>query len=398
MNPSNTEPIWQSYLAKRDWFAVLDGVTPADYQSVFDGVRNNGQTVASEMKTAISPRLGLSFPITEKSKLRFNYGHFYQRPNWSKILGFPTSWYDSDPYGSVRMDQWQGWYGQPGVTYERTIQYEIGYDVNFSDVWRLASAFYYKDGSRLNRWNHTSTYNRAGGSVNANSWGTASFRDNYSRSRNIAGDGHDNIFYTNNGYKDTRGIEVSLDKLYANNWSATVNYNYSLSSGGLAGYAWYYEDASRANTPHTYDEIKAVWLSNSIFKTSLNYTTPKSLGSIHFGLFNEYYSGAEYTYYADDFTGLRTPNNKRWFPHKRTDLKVSKSFQFGTFTPSLAVEIINLLDNYDLIIPGGDDLKAWEEDGEIPKIGRSGEDNVWGFRNSISNPRRMIYLSLNVDF
>ena len=79
-------------------------------------------------------------------------------------------------------------------------------------------------------------------------------------------------------------------------------------------------------------------------------------------------------------------------------MKVSKSFQFGTFTPSLAVEIINLLDNYDLIIPGGDDLKAWEEDGEIPKIGRSGEDNVWGFRNSISNPRRMIYLSLNVDF
>jgi hypothetical protein len=139
-------------------------------------------------------------------------------------------------------------------------------------------------------------------------------------------------------------------------------------------------------------------LSNSIIKTSLNYTTPKTLGSVNFGLFNEYYSGAEYTYYADDFTGLRNPNNKRWFPHKRTDLKVSKRFQVGTFAPTLAVEIINLLDNYDLIIPSGDNLKAWEEDGTIPKIGKSGEDDVWNFRNSISNPRRMIYLSLNVDF
>ena len=157
------------------------------------------------------------------------------------------------------MDQWQGWYGQPGVTYDKTIQYEVGFDVNFADVWRVSSAFYYKDGSQLNRFNHTSSYNRGGGGVNAIGWGVASFRDNYSRSRNIAGDGHDNIFYTNNGYKDTRGIEVSLDKLYANNWSATVNYNYSLSSGGLAGYAWYYEDASRANTPHPYDEIKDVW-------------------------------------------------------------------------------------------------------------------------------------------
>ena len=396
--PSNTAPIWQSYLTKKDWFAVLPGVTPADYQSVFDGVRNDDMPFASEWKTVISPRLGISFPITAKSKLRFNYGHFYQRPNWSKILGFPTSWYDSDPYGSVRMDQWQGWYGQPGVTYEKTIQYEVGFDVNFADVWRVSSAFYYKDGSQLNRFNHTSSYNRGGGGVNAIGWGVASFRDNYSRSRNIAGDGHDNIFYTNNGYKDSRGIELTIDKLYRSNWSASFTYNYSLTSGGLAGYAWYYEDASRPYQPHSYDELKATWLSNSIFKTSLNYVTPKSLGSVNFGLYNEYFSGAEYTYYADDFTGLRTPNNKRWFPHRRTDLKISKAFDLGVTRPALALEVINLFNDYDMIIPGGDNLKQWEEDGIKPKVGKSGETDIWGFYNSISNPMRMMYLSLSVDF
>ena len=396
--PSNTASIWQSYLNKRDWFAVLEGVTPADYRSSFEGVLNDGNTVASEWKTAISPRLGISFSITAKSKLRFNYGHFYQRPNWSKILGFPTSWYDSDPYGSVRMDQWQGYYGQPGITYEKTIQYEVGFDINFADVWRATSAFYYKDGSQLNRFNHTSTYNRGGGGVNATGWGVASFRDNYSRSRNIAGDGHDNIFYTNNGYKDSRGIELSLDKMYRNNWSASFSYEYSLTSGGLAGYAWYYEDDSRAHQPHSYDELKATWLSNSIFKTNLNYVTPKSLGSINFGLYNEYFSGAQYTYYADDYTGVRTPNNKRWFPHRRTDLKVSKAFNLGAARPTLALEVINLFNDYDMLIPSGDNLKQWEEDGIMPKVGKSGETNIWGFYNSISNPMRMMYLSVSVDF
>ena len=199
--PSNTADIWQAHRDKKDWFAVIPGVT-TDYKAAFEGVMNDKNTVDSEWKFAVSPRLGLSFPITENSILRFNYGHFYQRPSWAKIMGFPTSWYESDPYGSVRMDQWQGYYGHPGISYERTIQYEIGYDQSILDMFRLSATAYYKDASNLTRFDHMSTYNRAGGGFASTGWNQTTF----SLARNVANDGHDNIFYTNNGFKDVRGI------------------------------------------------------------------------------------------------------------------------------------------------------------------------------------------------
>ena len=399
--PSNTASIWQSYMAKKDWFAVIPGVT-ADYMSAFDGLRNDKNTVDSEWKFALSPRVGLSFPITDNSKLRFNYGHFYQRPSWSKIMGFPTSWYESDPLGSVRMDQWQGYYGNPGIAYERTIQYEIGYDQNFFDVFRLMTTAYYKDASNMTRFSHNSTYNRSGGGFASTGWGGGNF-ETYSYTRNIANDGHDNIFYTNNAFKDTRGIEVVLEKLFNQQWSANLTYNFGLSSGGAAGYWRYYEQAGRVNQPHTYSETKANWISSSIIKGSLNYVTTANLakgilGNISIGLYHEYFSGPEYTYYPKTFTGLRKPNNKRWYPHNRTDLKFAKTFPMGSVTPVISVEVYNLFNYYDRVLLGGTDLDNWEEDGMMPKSSITGESTVWWFYNSISNPKRMVYLSFSLEF
>ncbi|MDZ7724244.1 MAG: hypothetical protein U5R06_15920 [candidate division KSB1 bacterium] len=399
--PSNTAPIWQSYMEKKEWFAYIPGVS-SDYMGAFDGQRNDKMTVNSEWKFALAPRLGLSFPITEESKLRFNYGHFYQRPSWAKVLGFPTSWYESAPLASVRMDQWQGYYGHPGLDYERTIQYEIGYDQNFFDIFRIAATAYYKDASRLTRFSHNSSYNRSGGGFASTGWGSGNFTT-FSHSRNIANDGHDNIFYTNNAYKDIRGIELTADKLFNQRWSASLTFDYGLSSGGAAGYSWYYENADRANQPHTYDERKTTWLSNIVLKGQVNYVTPGEwvngiLGDISVGLYHEYFSGPEYTWYPKDFTGLKKPNNRRWYPHNRTDLKFVKRFPLGAVTPVIGVEIFNLFNNYDRLLLGGEELDAWEENQQVPKDWRSEEEAVWRFYNSISNPKRMVYFNLSLEF
>ncbi len=400
-NPSNTAPIWQSYMRQKDWFAYIPGVS-ADYMDAFEGVRNDKMTAGSNWKFAVAPRLGLSFPITDNSKLRFNYGHFYQRPSWAKIMGFPTSWYESNPYGSVRMDQWQGYYGHPGLTYERTIQYEIGFDQNFFDMFRLATTAYYKDASRLTRFSHNSTYNRSGGGFASVGWGSGNFTT-YSLSRNITNDGHDNIFYTNNAFKDVRGVEIVLDKMFDQRWSANLTFNYGLSSGGAAGYFMYFENADRINQPHTYNEQKVTWISNTMLKASVNYLTPENLaygilGDITIGMFHEYFSGPEYTYYPKDYTGLREPNNKRWYPHNRTDIKIAKSIPIGSMTSVISLEIFNLFNNYDRVLLGGDDLENWEQNGQMPVDSRTGENAVWWFYNSVSNPKRMVYFSLSLEF
>lgn len=399
--PSNTAPIWQAHRTKRDWFAEIPGVS-TEYQPAFEGNYNDKMPVESEWKFALSPRIGLSFPITENSKLRFNYGHFYQRPSWLKILGFPTSWYESSPYASVRMDQWQGYYGHPGLTYEQTIQYEIGYDQNLFDIFRIAATAYYKDAKHLNRFSHNSNYNQSGGGYAMTGWGSGNM-ETFSKSRNIANDGHDNIFYTNNAFKDVRGIELTLDKLFNRRWSANLTFNYGLSSGGVSGYWMYYEDASRQHQPHSFTEQKSTWISNTTAKGQLQYVTPEKfamgiLGNISIGIYHEYFTGPQYTWYPKDYSGLMEPNNKRWYPHNRTDLKFTKRVALGKVEPVIGLEIINLFNNYDRVLLSGDDLDAWEEDQTKPKDSRTGENTIWSFYNSISNPKRMVYLNVSFDF
>lgn len=407
INPSNTAPIWQSYMDPKDWFAYAGVGTagpPVDYKSFFVGKEQDKNTVDSEWKFALAPRIGLSFPIATTSKLRFSYGHFYQRPSWAKIMGFPTSWYDSAPLASVRMDQWQGWYGQPGLTYEKTIQYELGVTQNILNILRLDLVGYYKDASRLTRFSHSGTYNQSGGGFAETGW--AAIWDLPSTSRNVANDGHDNIFYTNKIFKDIRGIETTIEKLWNGVWSANLILNYGLSTGGMAGYREYTEDPDVPDQPHwSFSETKVTWISSYIIKGNINYITPSGLGpmgligDVSIGLYHEYFSGPEYTYYPVDYTGLREPNNKRWFPHNRTDLKFVKRLPLGNITPVLGLEIFNLLNSYDRILLGGDDLKKWEESGgkEIPKHWQSGEENLWWFYNSVSSPKRMVYLTLSIE-
>jgi len=398
--PSNTEPIWQANMDTKDW---MDLMTTADYQRFFEGVRQDKNTVDSEWKFALAPRIGLAFPITENSKLRFSYGHFCQRPSWSKLMGFPTSWYDSDPLGSVRMDQWQGYYGNPGLTYERTIQYELGFDQNLFDIIRLDVTAYYKDASRLTRFSHNSSYNRSGGGFASTGWGGGNV-ETFSKSRNIANDGHDNIFYTNNAFKDIRGVEVNAEKLFNNRWAANIMFNYGLSTGGQAGYWEYREDADAVHQPHSFSEGKTTWISSYILKGGVSYVTPGDLGffgivdNITISLFHEYFAGPEYTWYPKDYTDLQTPENKRWYPHNRTDLKFVKRIALGSITPVIGVEVFNLFNCFDRVLPGGTNLDNWENDKEMPKNWRSNENDKWNFYNSISNPKRMIYFTLSLEF
>ncbi|MBL7093219.1 hypothetical protein ISS22_04535, partial [candidate division KSB1 bacterium] len=301
------------------------------------------------------------------------------------------------------MDQWQGWYGQPGLTYEKTIQYELGFDQNLFDFIRLGITAYYKDASRLTRFSHNSTYNRSGGGYSSVGWGDGNV-ETFSTARNIANDGHDNIFYTNNSFKDIRGIEVNAEKLFNGRWAATLMFNYGLSTGGRAGYWQYREDADAVHQPHSFSEDKVTWISSYILKGSINYVTPSNLGplgmlgDISVSLFHEYFAGPEYTWYPKDYTGLQTPNNKRWYPHNRTDLKFVKRIPLGSITPIIGVEVFNLFNNYDRLLPGGTDLDNWEQEKEKPKHWRSGEEDIWSFYNSISNPNRMIYFTLSLEF
>ena len=70
----------------------------------------------SPVKHQISPRAGISFPITDKGIIHFSYGHFYQMPSFAYLYSnsdFKYS-FSSQSYGNANLNP------------QRTVSYELG--------------------------------------------------------------------------------------------------------------------------------------------------------------------------------------------------------------------------------------------------------------------------------
>jgi hypothetical protein len=90
----------------------------------------------SKKYVRVSPRLGISHPITVNSKIYFNYGHAYSAPNNTYRYGFLPH---------PNMDAPIEWRGNPNLKPEKTVQYELGYEQVLLDEYLIHTAIYYKD-------------------------------------------------------------------------------------------------------------------------------------------------------------------------------------------------------------------------------------------------------------
>ena len=170
-------------------------------------------------------------------------------------------------------------------------------------------------------------------------------------------------------------------------------------SGGSAGYSSLFEDPDQIPARWGYGELKKPWNTQQKFKFNGNFYLEKL--DLNINLYSIYNQGPQFTYHgAGDIS--TEPNNERWEPFKQTNMKISKGLILGGMRAELSVDIRNLLENKDLNILGGDELVAYMENGKnedaLPAHWFSGEPNEWGWYNSFTNPRRMIYMQLKVDF
>jgi hypothetical protein len=86
-------------------------------------------------KIRLSPRLGLSFPVTERDKFFFNYGHFSQWPRFAYV--YPQL--RAQTAVKVQM------LGNPNLDPKITIEYETGIQHEFGGLWSLSLTFYNRD-------------------------------------------------------------------------------------------------------------------------------------------------------------------------------------------------------------------------------------------------------------
>lgn len=81
-----------------------------------------------------SPRIGFSYPISDKAKVHFNYGHFYQLPDLSDMYARNTTAIDQNSViGNYNLD------------YMKTVQYSFGVKYAMSEYYNIDVSGYFKD-------------------------------------------------------------------------------------------------------------------------------------------------------------------------------------------------------------------------------------------------------------
>lgn len=91
----------------------------------------------AKAKHQISPRIGISFPITDRGIIHFSYGHFFQMPPFQYLYSnpnFKTSVASGDPL-----------FGNPNLNPEKTVTYELGLQQQLFEDLAFNVTGYFKD-------------------------------------------------------------------------------------------------------------------------------------------------------------------------------------------------------------------------------------------------------------
>jgi len=330
----------------------------------------------------LSPRLGISHPISENAKIFFNYGHFYQWPKFNDNY-YVFYHHKTDYIHNL---------GNPFLDPPKTIQYEIGYAHNLFDLIELNVTGYYKDiTDEITSLNYSPISGK-------------------NQSRTI-----------NNQYRDIRGIELKLDMRYGRFVSGWITYNHMIAATGKWGLATIYEDSLK--DPHYVSSDISEPYAQPRFRANIDLHTPDGfglkwgifypLGGINLNILFDWKAGEKFTWNPDNIPYVEF--NKRWKAYTNTDLRFTKQlFRVGRIEPVFYIDVYNLFNQKYLRKTGFfwelglkkehefEDymfsLKEGDMPGDFPHDGKKEYIEMpradwWTFLN-----RRQIFYGLRIDF
>lgn len=301
-------------------------------------------------KTSISPRFGISFPISDIMVLIFSYGHFSQLPEMQH--------YYRDPWSGTLT-------GNPHLTFEKTILYEFGLTRKLSDDWSIDLKGYGKD--------------------IADFVGTEKLR---------SAAGLPVTLHINQGYGRARGLEMTLNKAFSG--LTTLNLGYTLqwatgySSSAFSDFIRDQENIGRPirERPLDWDIRQQVILNASLISLPgkhMNLFGLKMPDNWHITLLTRFSSGEPYSPGTVDPLEARVRENGETQPYQiSTDLKINKSFSIGFGTFSVFLDFFSIFNRRNDV-----DVNLWT--GEAIKYGDlvPGTEEIYNWRqmNAIMTPR-----------
>lgn len=289
--------------ANSDWYDLepYDTLFTSQYG---DELEQHASRIKPSSIIAISPRLGVSHPITENSKLYFNYGHFNSLP--SSEYRFQL---DRSGFGQVK------YLGDPSLPYSKTVAYELGFEQNLYDKYLLKLAAYYKDIVNQPSW---TTYIDAEETVGVSKAGT----DNY---------------------EDIRGFEFTLQKMYGGWFQGFINYTYMVNTAGYFGVRYLYENRTEQNLYEKNNPYQERPVPRPYFRTNLNFRSPSEfglLGEWNLNVLATWKAGVVFTYNPANLPGVR--DNVQYKDYYNVDLRLSKNFAVKRFNMEFFIDVSNV--------------------------------------------------------
>jgi outer membrane receptor protein involved in Fe transport len=277
------------------------------------------------LKSQLSPRLGISYPVSDKTVFHFAYAHLFQRPAYNTMYS----------YLDRKLTVDQPLMGDPDLEPERTVSYEFG----------------------------LSTVQIPGMSINLTLF-SKEIRDLIGVAWQLKEPGIPigYSYYNNEDYGYVKGFEINAKARYCE-FRGGLNYTYSIAKGsGSTRIERYYGESniiaeqSLQLYPFEFDQRHTV-------NVHLSETISEGASLFGFGaaiienskltLLFTYGSGFPYTYTPNRESHTSDLNNARKPATYSFDIKAEKRVQAGSFDLTLLLEIYNLFDrkNVRLVWP-----------------------------------------------
>jgi len=299
----------------------LDPFDPFGTFGLSSGEQSDPKTQPTSTFYQLSPRLGISHPISENTVLHFSYGHFFQRANFGDygegldVSGILNSYIDTTgnfpiPYGLGNRD----------LKPRKTVAYELGVEHNFGGIVADVTAFY-KDITQTIRTIRIITYNRG----------------QYKTSGN--GD-----------YGDSKGVEIALRKPFSNYWGGYLNYTYTTGINGRSGDPLVIV-APGVNYPVSRQERigDEIVYDRPRLKFGITVATPSDFNLL-FGILANIQFAIDYQiYYPNENipSDVFSEAGKSYirYPDKNADIRVRKEIDLGFIRPALFLEVKNVFND-----------------------------------------------------
>jgi len=260
----------------------------------------------AKTKTMVSPRVGVSLPITEKGIFHFSYGHFYQMPTLRNL--YRESYFGAGLAPTV---------GNPDLKPEKTVLYEFGFQQQFGNLIGMDFNVFYKDIREL----------LALQSIRYNS-------PNYGPSNYS--------IYLNKDYGSARGLTLSITKRYdpVSRTSLWVDYTYQKSEGNSVNSGSFYFSAL-SGTEEEKLIVPLSWDQSHLLNTTLIVGDPSKTT---LGIIGKISTGWPYTPSIPNANFIPKPNSGRKPIQRNVDAKLETRVSVKGYRVALFVRVYNLFD------------------------------------------------------